>query len=121
MIRFSALSLGAAALAALAVPTALAYAQNAPASAPAKPALTEEQVKKGRQLFADWSCGACHTLSDGSGGGSIGPALDNNTRLDHDLIVDRITHGSGPMPAFEGQIPDADIQLLASYVLQVKK
>ncbi|MEO6040332.1 MAG: cytochrome c [Croceibacterium sp.] len=123
MTRFAALSartklaLGAGAFAALALPAALAGAQNAPA----KPALTAEQVVMGRALFNDWSCGGCHVLKDGNGSGSIGPSLDGNSHIDHALVVDRITNGSGPMPGFGGQIPDADIELLASYVIQAKK
>jgi mono/diheme cytochrome c family protein len=114
MTRFTAISLACLGAAALAIP-ALAIAADAPAK------LTDEQVTKGRQLFADNSCGACHTLADGNGGGGIGPSLDNNTQLTHDLIVNRVTNGSGPMPAFGGSIPDPDIDLLARYVLQVKK
>ncbi|MEO6151789.1 MAG: cytochrome c [Croceibacterium sp.] len=114
----SKLMLCGAAIAVLTLPAALASAQDAPAK---MPELTAEQVTKGRQLFADWSCGGCHTLKDGDGTGSIGPSLDGNPRLDHALVVDRITNGSGPMPSFGGQIPDTDIALLASYVIQAKK
>ena len=114
------LALGAAAFAALAIPAALAAAQDAPAK-PSEPKLTAEQVTKARGLFADNSCGGCHTLADGNGSGSIGPSLDGNTHIDHDIIADRIYNGSGPMPGFGGQISDDDIKLLASYVLQVKK
>jgi mono/diheme cytochrome c family protein len=128
MTRFAAFSartrlvLSAGALAALAVPAALAMAQGAPAAAPAKEApLTAAQTEKARGLFNDNSCGGCHTLADGNGSGSIGPSLDHNTHIDHALVVDRITNGSGAMPAFGGQIPDPDIQLLASYVIAAKK
>ena len=117
MTRFAAISLGTLAFAALALPAAGAFATDANPS----DKLGEQQVAKGRQLFQDNSCNACHTLADGNGGGSIGPALDGNKSLTPDLIVDRISNGSGPMPAFGGQIPDADIDLLAKYVLQVKK
>jgi mono/diheme cytochrome c family protein len=114
MTRITAISLACLGAAALAIP-ALAIAADEPAK------LTDEQVKKGRQLFADNSCGACHTLADGGGGGGIGPSLDNNTHITLDLAVDRIANGAGPMPAFQGTIPDEDIPLLARYVLQVKK
>jgi mono/diheme cytochrome c family protein len=111
------IALGAATLAIAAVPAVAAFA-TAPEIAET---LSAEQVTKARQLFADWSCGACHTLADGGGAGGIGPALDGNTRIDHALVVDRITNGSGPMPSFAGQIPDEDIELLANYVVQAKK
>jgi mono/diheme cytochrome c family protein len=125
MTRFAALSahaklaLGAAALAALGFPAAMAIAQD---PAPAKPAaLTAEQLTKARKLFNDNSCSGCHTLADADAGGGIGPSLDGDSKLDHDSIVQRIKTGSGPMPGFDGQIPDPDINLLASYILQVKK
>jgi mono/diheme cytochrome c family protein len=116
------LALGAIAFAAFAVPavSALASAEEPPKSEP-NALLTAEQADKGKQLFADWSCGACHTLAAADGAGSIGPKFDGNANLDHALAVDRITNGSGPMPSFGGQIPDADIDLLATYIVQVKK
>ena len=114
MTRITAISLACLGAAALAIP-ALAIAADAPAK------LTDAQVTKGRQLFTDNSCGACHTLADANGGGSIGPSLDNNTHVTYDIALDRIANGSGPMPAFQGTIPDEDIPLLAHYVLQVKK
>ena len=117
MTRFAALS--AAALAALALPAAVASAQDAPK--PAAPVLTTEGLNKGRQLFKDNACGGCHTLSDGGGAGSIGPSLDGNTQVTHALVVDRVTNGSGPMPGFGASLSKDDIDLLASYVIQTKK
>lgn len=112
------LALGAAAFAAFAVPAALAVAQDA---APAeKPKLTAEQVEKGRKLFADNGCNACHALADSSAAGTIGPAFDGNANLTHDFAVDRITNGQGAMPNF-GWLPAEDIDLLATYIVQAKK
>lgn len=118
MTRFAAFSVGAAALAAIAVPAAMAVAQDAP---PKPAALTAEQVTKARKLFDDNSCSACHTLAAADASGGVGPSLDGDSKLDHDSIVQRIKTGGGPMPGFDGQIPDPDINLLASYILQVKK
>ena len=125
MTRFAALSahaklaIGAAPLAALGLPAAMAVAQDA---APAKPAaLTAEQLTKARKLFDDNSCSACHTLAAAEASGGIGPSLDGDSKLDHDYIVSKVKTGGGPMPGFDGQIPDPDINLLASYILQVKK
>jgi mono/diheme cytochrome c family protein len=120
------LGLGALALAILAVPVAGAFAQGQVPGGPesqAQPeaALTAEQVEQGRQLFTDWSCGACHSLADAQGEGHVGPAFDGNANLDKAFAVDRITNGSGPMPSFGGQIADEDIALLAAYIVQVKK
>ncbi len=84
-------------------------------AADAKPS---DVVSAGRDLFNTWSCSACHTLTDAGSSGAVGPSLDN-PKLTHDFIVSRITMGSGPMPSFAGQIPDADIGKLADYIVAV--
>ena len=125
------LALGALVSLAIALPavSAFATAQDAPApagadavaAAAAPAALSAEDVAKGRQLFADWSCGACHALADAGGAGSIGPSLDRNGSLSHGFVVDRVTNGQGMMPSFAGQIPDENIDLLGRYIVQAKK
>jgi len=112
------LALGALALAGVALPLAGAFAQGPEMAAQE---LTAEQVTQGRQLFTDWSCGACHVLSDAGGNGPVGPSLDGNNQIDHDFIVGRVTHGQGAMPGFGGQMTDEEIDLLAKYVMQAKK
>lgn len=116
--HFGKLGLGALALAVAAVPlaSALASAEGASAAAP----LTDEEKVKGRQLFSDNSCTQCHALADANAQGSIGPALDGNANLTHELVVDRITNGAGAMPSF-GWLEAEDIDLLARYVVQAKK
>ena len=93
-------------------------AVEAPAAAPA--GLTAEQVAQGRQLFADWSCSACHVLTDANGHGHIGPSLDGNTALDKDFIVSRVSNGQGQMPGFGGLMTADQIDVLASYIMQAK-
>jgi mono/diheme cytochrome c family protein len=112
------LALGALALGGVALPLAGAFAQEEAAPAAA---LTAEQVEQGRQLFNDWSCGACHVLSDAGGAGPVGPSLDGNKQIDHAFIVGRVTHGQGAMPGFGGQMTEEEINLLASYIMQTKK
>jgi len=124
-------ALGAAALAvplaaALATPVdptqAPAVEEAASEAAPAAAsALTAEQVTQGRELFQNWSCSACHVLTDANGHGHIGPSLDGNAAMDHAFIVGRVTNGQGAMPGFGGQMTDEEIDLLASYILQAKK
>ncbi len=82
--------------------------------------LTAEQVVQARQLFNDYSCGACHTLIDANGRGNIGPRLDGNAALDQAFVVARVTNGQGQMPGFGGQLTTAEIDLLASYIMQAK-
>src|SRR5688572_28225658 len=110
------LGLGALALAAIALPAAGAFAS---AEAPAAE-LTAEQVTMGRQLFTDNGCNACHALADANAAGSVGPAFDGNTNLDKAHVVAVITNGQGPMPSFSW-LGEQDIDLIATYVVQVKK
>ena len=108
--------LGALALAIVAVPLASAFAADEPAPA----ALSAEQVAKGRQLFSDNGCNACHTLADANAAGTVGPSFDGDTPLDKALAVETITNGRGPMPNF-GWMDAKDIDLVAAYIVQVKK
>ena len=111
------LGLAALALAAAAVPAAGSLAV-APDAAPA--ALTDEQVTKGRTMFTDNGCNACHTLADANAAGSIGPSFDGNPNLDKGQAVNVITNGQGPMPNF-AWLGEEDIDLLAAYIVQVRK
>lgn len=106
------------ALGALAVVGGLAGGIGFTTSAHAENAKPSDLVAAGRELFNTWSCSACHTLTDAGSSGAVGPSLDN-PNLTHDFIVTRITTGSGPMPSFSGQIPDADIAKLADYIVAV--
>ena len=108
--------LGALALAALAIPAASAFATAEDPTAK----LTDEQVTKGRQLFTDNGCNACHALADANAAGSVGPGFDGNTTLDKARAADIITNGQGAMPSFSWLEP-ADIDLLAGYIVQTKK
>jgi mono/diheme cytochrome c family protein len=110
------LALGALGLAALALPMAGALATAGDAPAP----LTEEQVAKGRQLFNDNGCNACHALADANAAGSVGPAFDGNPNLDKGHVVNVVANGQGPMPSFSW-LGEEDIDLIASYIVQVKK
>ena len=48
-----------------------------------------------------------------------GPSLDGNPHLTEAFIIDRVTNGAGPMPAFGGQMSDEGIAGLAAYIHQV--
>jgi cytochrome c6 len=108
--------LGALALAVIAVPAAgaLAAAEEKPA------ALSAEQVTKARQMFQDNGCNACHTLADANAAGSVGPSFDGNANLDKAHAVQVLNNGQGPMPSFSW-LGEEDIDLIASYLVQVKK
>jgi mono/diheme cytochrome c family protein len=110
------LGFGALALAVVAVPAAGAFASAEGAAAE----LTAEQVAKGRQLFSDNGCNACHALADAKAAGSIGPSFDGNPNLDKAQVVNIVTNGQGAMPSF-GWLGEEDIDLLAAYIVQTKK
>lgn len=118
MARIKSKFAGAAALALalVAVPVASAFASAEGAAA----ALSAEQVTKGRQLFTDNGCNACHTLADANAAGAVGPAFDGNPNLDKGNAVAVITNGQGPMPSFSW-MGEEDIDLVAAYIVQVKK
>jgi len=109
-------ALGVLSVALVGIPVASAFAS---AEEPAA-ALTAEQVAKGRQLFTDNGCNACHALADANAAGSVGPAFDGNGALDKSHVVNIVTNGQGAMPSF-GWLGEEDIDLLASYIVQAKK
>ena len=113
--RKTRLGLGALALAALTIPLAAFASAEEPAAE-----LTAEQVAKGRQMFTDNGCNACHTLADANAAGSIGPAFDGNANLDKAHVVNVVTNGQGAMPNF-GWLGEDDIGLLADYIVHAKK
>jgi mono/diheme cytochrome c family protein len=102
-----------AGLASLGLVLALAplLAQQAPTAAPAG------NVEKGKALFEGSACGTCHTLAAAETVGEIGPALDHNAKLTHELLVARMKDGQGAMPPYAGQLSDAEIEDVATYVL----
>ena len=71
---------------------------------------------EGEAVFAANGCGSCHTMEAAGTSGSIGPNLDE-TKPSHDLVVDRVTNGSGAMPAFADSLTEAQIAAVADYVV----
>lgn len=114
-------------LGALALPVYSALAQEHDHSAhahqaddPAALELTAEQVTASRALFAQYSCGACHTLADAGGNGHIGPSLDGNDALSVDHVKAIVTDGQGAMPSFGGMVSEEEIDTLARYIVANK-
>lgn len=106
-----------AAVAALALTSGPSAAQGGAAGA--APAPAGDQIAKGRDLFANYGCGSCHTLADAGATGHVGPSLDGDTNLTQAFVVDRVTNGQGAMPAFAGQMTPAEIAAVAAYVTKV--
>jgi len=114
---FSSQASNQAAPAATAAPAGANAAAAQPAAATGT--LDADKIKQGRDLFGNWSCGACHSLADAGGTGHVGPSFDGDKNLTKAFVIDRVTNGQGPMPAFGGQLTDQEIALLASYIVQV--
>jgi mono/diheme cytochrome c family protein len=72
----------------------------------------------GKNVFASAGCATCHTLADAGASGQVGPNLDE-AKPPAELVVNRVTHGKGAMPAFEGQLSDEQIADVAAYVSSV--
>jgi mono/diheme cytochrome c family protein len=72
----------------------------------------------GKQVFTSAGCVSCHTLADAGATGSVGPNLDK-AKPPAALVIDRVTHGKGIMPAFQGQLSDQQIKDVAAYVSSV--
>ena len=70
----------------------------------------------GKQLFAE-NCGSCHTLSAAGTSGTVGPSLDG-ADLSAATVAGTVRSGSGAMPAFAGELDDAQIEAIAKFVEQ---
>jgi cytochrome c551 len=67
----------------------------------------------GQQVFAD-NCASCHG-EDGSGG--VGPTLQN-PELTSDEVSTQVTEGGDGMPAFGGELDEAEIADVTAYVTE---
>lgn len=97
------------------------------ASPPSPPAVTEVppatteapptvgSVEAGSAVFASAGCGSCHTLAAGGAAGTVGPNLDE-TQPSADLVVERVTNGSGVMSPFKGSLSEQQIEDVAAFV-----
>jgi mono/diheme cytochrome c family protein len=60
-------------------------------------------------------CGSCHTLQSAGTSGQVGPNLDGLS-LDAAGIEAIVRDGRGGMPSFGGDLSDAEISAVASFV-----
>jgi cytochrome c6 len=72
------------------------------------------ELMRGKQVFKE-RCGNCHGLKDAGTRGGVGPDLDA-AKPDAGTVRTKVTNGSGAMPAFKGQLSQADIRAVAQYV-----
>ena len=103
----------------MAIAPVIAQQTTAPAAAaaPAPAPTAKGDAAKGKAVFDAASCSACHALEAAGAMGEVGPSLDHNAKLTHDLIVARVGKGQGDMPPYAGQLSEADIENVAAYVL----
>lgn len=69
----------------------------------------------GEKVFASAGCGGCHTFSKAGSSGSVGPNLDDASPS-FDRVVDQVTNGGGPMPAFKDRLSEQEIRDVAAFV-----
>ena len=92
-----------------------------PAPTSTTPAGDAGDTTAGKAVFtttASPSCAGCHTLKDAGASGTVGPNLDN-ARPPYARVIDRVTHGKGVMPSFDGKLSATDIENVAKYVSTV--
>jgi mono/diheme cytochrome c family protein len=77
----------------------------------------EGDAAAGESIYAENGCGGCHVLEAAGSSGNIGPNLDES-QPDFELAVDRVTNGSGAMPAFGDQLEPQQIADVAAYVVE---
>ena len=83
----------------------------------------EGDARQGQIVFIEQGCTNCHVFKDAPSGeigrgGVIGPDLDKS-KPSFDLVVDRVTHGKGQMPAFDSALTPVEIRDVATYVSSV--
>ena len=91
-------------------PTETATESGGTSTAPA-----QGDAAAGKQIFTSQPCGSCHTLADAGTSGTVGPNLDD-AKPSFDLVVERVTNGKSPMPAFKGTLSPQQIDDVAAYV-----
>ena len=69
----------------------------------------------GKQVFASAGCAGCHTLKAAGASGNVGPNLDQ-LKPSKEAVAHQVEVGGGAMPAFKGQLSDAQIQAVATFV-----
>jgi cytochrome c6 len=86
---------------------------------PTTPAGPQGDATAGKAVFTSAGCTGCHTLKDAGATGTVGPNLDQK-KPPLSLVIDRVTHGKGAMPAFgdNGSLTPKQIADVAAYVVK---
>lgn len=94
--------------------TAESVEEEAPAETTAA---AEGDAAAGEAIFASAGCAGCHTLAAAGANGAVGPNLDD-VKPSYEATLDIVTNGRGAMPAYSGQLSEADIQNVSAFVAQ---
>ncbi|MDP8911055.1 MAG: c-type cytochrome [Actinomycetota bacterium] len=73
-----------------------------------------EAVADGKSIF-NTNCAACHVFTPAGAKGTVGPNLDQPKRP-YDLVRSQVVNGGNGMPAFKGQLTDAQIDAVSKFV-----
>jgi mono/diheme cytochrome c family protein len=71
----------------------------------------------GRDVYESASCGACHTFAPAHSSGKAGPSLDD-AHISRAQALRIVRDGNGAMPAFAGQLTEAQITAVVDFVLR---
>ena len=77
----------------------------------------EGDAAAGEQIYAEQGCGSCHALEAAGSSGTVGPNLDD-AQPSVELIIERVTNGASPMPAFKDTLSEQQIQDVAAFVFE---
>jgi mono/diheme cytochrome c family protein len=80
-------------------------------------AAAPQAAAQAKQAFTD-NCAGCHVLKAANASGTVGPNLDD-LKPDAATVQRQVENGGGAMPAFKGQLPDAQIKAISQYVASV--
>ena len=75
-------------------------------------------ARAGAEVFAEASCGGCHTLAAADARGQVGPNLDE-LRPDYEQAANQVRDGGEGMPPFADRLTEREIQSVAAYVAEV--
>jgi mono/diheme cytochrome c family protein len=86
-------------------------------ASPWTPRIRRSGSTDGKAIFESAGCSGCHTLAAAGSNGTVGPNLDD-AKPSKELAVDRVTNGQGGMPSFKGQLSEAQIEAVATFVAE---
>jgi len=79
-------------------------------------AKSDDLFDLGKDIFLNKAvCSSCHTLTDASSNGQIGPNL-NEIRPDEMRVKIAVTNGIGVMPSYDGELTSKEIDAVSYYV-----